>query len=81
MRRTEARDAFEIVFSVPGGQEYRPSDLFLDADWSSAAYFAVAGAVASSLGRIEGITLRNMRLDSLQADERYSTSCVRAVPM
>ena len=60
----------KIVFSVPGGQEYRPSDLFLDADWSSAAYFAVAGAVASSLGRIEGITLRNMRLDSLQADEK-----------
>ena len=30
----------------------------------------MAGAVASSLGRIEGITLRNMRLDSLQADEK-----------
>ena len=60
----------KIVFSVPGGQEYRPSDLFLEADWSSAAYFAVAGAVASSLGRTEGITLRNMRLDSLQADEK-----------
>ena len=30
----------------------------------------MAGAVASSLGRTEGITLRNMRLDSLQADEK-----------
>lgn len=60
----------KIVFSVPGRQEYRPSDVFLEADWSSAAYFAVAGAVASSLGRTEGITLRNMRLDSLQADEK-----------
>ena len=60
----------KIVFSVPGRQEYRPSDVFLEADWSSAAYFAVAGAVASSLGRTEGITLRNMRLDSLQSDEK-----------
>lgn len=53
----------KIVYHIPGGQQYTPATVYLDADWSSAAYFAVGGAIS------EGITLRNMPLDSNQADE------------
>ena len=72
----------KLIFTIPAGQHYRPSEIYLDADWSSASYFAVAGAIASSLQQrpqertagpepaCSGITLKNMPLHSLQADEK-----------
>lgn len=55
--------AEQITYHIPGGQAYTPSRIYMDADWSSAAYFAVAGALG------KGITLQNMPLNSSQADE------------
>lgn len=52
-----------IIFNIAGGQKYTPSKIYLDSDWSSAAYFAVAGALTT------GVTLLNMPLNSSQADE------------
>lgn len=54
--------AEKLVYSIKGGQEYKPTETYLDADWSSASFFAVAGAVG------EGITLKNIGHSSLQAD-------------
>lgn len=52
-----------IIYKVPGNQKYTPTTMFLDSDWSSAANFAVAGALTN------GVVLQNMPLDSAQADE------------
>ena len=53
----------KITYRIPGGQKYAASTLYLDSDWSSAANFAVAGAL------LGGVTLQNMPLESSQADE------------
>lgn len=53
----------KIIYHIPGNQTYTPTEIYLDSDWSSAAYFAVAGAIAGE------ITLQNMPLQSAQADE------------
>lgn len=52
-----------IVYTIPGRQQYSPARIYLDPDWSSAANFAVAGAL------LGGIELDNMPLGSAQADE------------
>ena len=52
-----------ISWYVRGGQTYRSGEIYLDADWSSAAFFAVGGAIKGE------ITLKEMPLESLQADE------------
>lgn len=52
-----------ITYRIKGGQNYTPAKVYLDSDWSSAAYFAVAGALH------KGITLKNMPYNSAQADE------------
>lgn len=52
-----------IIYNIIGNQIYSPANIYLDSDWSSAAYFAVAGAIAGE------ITLLNMPLNSAQADE------------
>lgn len=52
----------KIVYSIKGGQEYKPTETYLDADWSSASFFAVAGAIG------DGITLKKIGHKSLQAD-------------
>ncbi len=54
----------KIVYRIPGQQEYTPANVYLDADWSSASNFAVGGAL------LNGITLKDMPLDSSQADEK-----------
>lgn len=41
---------------------FDPVEISIEADWSSAAYFLVAGAIAG------GITINNLRADSKQAD-------------
>lgn len=53
----------KITFNIAGGQKYTPTTFYLDSDWSSAAYFAVAGALT------DGVKLLNMPLNSAQADE------------
>ncbi len=53
----------KIVYHIPGKQKYSAARLYMDSDWSSAAYFAVAGAIG------HGVTLLNMPLNSDQADE------------
>lgn len=52
-----------ITYRIPGRQKYSPVELYMDSDWSSAANFAVAGALT------EGVILKNMPLESAQADE------------
>ena len=53
----------EITYHIKGGQKYTPANIYMDSDWSSAANFAVAGAL------LGGVTLQNMPLESAQADE------------
>ncbi len=53
----------KIVYTIKGGQRYTPARIYLSSDWSSAANFAVAGAL------LGGVTLQKMPLDSSQADE------------
>lgn len=52
-----------ITYHIRGGQKYTPARIWLDSDWSSAANFAVAGALSN------GVVLKNMPLSSAQADE------------
>ena len=52
-----------ITYNIKGGQKYTPACIYLHPDWSSAANFAVAGAL------LGGVTLQNMPLESSQADE------------
>lgn len=74
--RTQTRTAQDdsvvverLIYEIPGGQHYLPSRLFLDPDWSSAAFFAVAFAIASAKKGGAEYILKNMPLDSNQADE------------
>ncbi len=63
-----------IVFYIEGGQEYTPCSLYMEPDWSSASFFAVAYAISSMMehrGVSEGrkYALLNMQLGTAQADE------------
>ncbi len=52
----------EIKLVVKGGQQYKPALIDLEADWSGAAPFLIAGAIFS------GVTLNHLNPDSVQAD-------------
>lgn len=53
----------ENGYEVPGGQKYiRPTDCSVEGDWSNAAVFLAAGAMASP------VTVRGLSVYSLQAD-------------
>jgi 3-phosphoshikimate 1-carboxyvinyltransferase len=53
-----------MVFSVPGGQVYRsPGKLQVEGDWSNAAFWLAAGAVAGN-----GITYTGLDVQSRQGD-------------
>lgn len=52
----------EMVFKVKGGQKYKAADIDLEADWSAAANFLVAGAI---FGKID---IQGLDTTSLQAD-------------
>ena len=62
-----------LIFDIEGNQVYRPSDIFLEADWSGASNFAVGGAIASVISRKreeeEGLTVKAMSMGTNQADE------------
>ncbi len=47
---------------IPGGQKYLPKAYTVEGDWSHAGFFLAAGALGSEL------TLRGLRLDSVQGD-------------
>ena len=52
----------EYTFVIPGNQAYRPARYTVEGDWSSAAFFAVLGALRGK------VTCTGLRNDSLQAD-------------
>ena len=54
----------KITYTIKGNREYTPANIRLDSDWSSASNFAVAGALTN------GVVLKDMPLDSAQADEK-----------
>mgnify|MGYP002852850082 FL=1 len=62
-----------LIFETEGNQEYKPSDMYLESDWSGASNFMVAGAVACGISRKheenEGLTIKRMSPDSEQADK------------
>ncbi len=78
---TERMSNGNLVFYIEGEQEYMPVYMPLEADWSSASFFAVAYAIASMLENEKGgskdsssgeqreYALLNMPLNTQQADE------------
>lgn len=60
------------VFSIPGRQKYKPTDITIEGDWSGAAFLLVAGAVAGS------VTVTSLQPDSLQADRRILLALEKA---
>lgn len=51
------------TFLIDGNQRYMPADYAIEADWSSAGYWLVAGALGNH------ITVQGLDLNSLQADK------------
>ena len=58
-----------IVFYIEGEQQYIPCELYMEPDWSSASFFAVAYAISSMLNGGKRYTLLNMPIGTSQADE------------
>ncbi len=84
-----------LVFYIEGGQEYSPCNLYMEPDWSSAAFFAVAYAISSMIdnktGNLSGALeqkymLLDMPLGTAQADEavldvlKLAGAEIKAVP-
>ncbi|MDL2258385.1 hypothetical protein LJC42_04450 [Eubacteriales bacterium OttesenSCG-928-K08] len=57
-------DAKRGLISIPGGQTYLPANADVEGDWSHAAYAVAAGAIGE-----EGVSLRGLDPQSLQADK------------
>lgn len=55
-------DILDNGWHIRGGQSYVPSHYVTDGDWSQAAFFLVAGAVAGD------VEVRNANIDSAQGD-------------
>lgn len=55
----------KIYYTIKGGQCYKSVDMFLESDWSSAAFFAVAGAISPNS---PDVILKDMNMNSAQAD-------------
>ncbi len=63
-----------LIYEIEGGQEYRCGEYYMEPDWSSAAFFAVAYAISSMKEALmgnsgTGYTLKRMALKTRQADE------------
>ena len=56
-------DKSENRYTIPGGQVYAQSDAVVEGDWSGAAAFLCMGALSR-----DGVTVRGLDLDSVQAD-------------
>ena len=59
-------------FFIEGGQEYTPTDIFIEGDWSGASTMLVAGAIAGE------VTVRNISTLSKQADTAICRALERA---
>ena len=59
-------------FFIEGGQEYTPTDIFIEGDWSGASTMLVAGAIAGE------VTVRNISTLSKQADTAICHALERA---
>lgn len=57
-------DRGSCSFAIPGGQRYQGVTFDVESDWSGAAAFLVAGAIAGE------VTVRGLRPDSRQGDRR-----------
>lgn len=57
---TEDND--NLVFTIPGKQEYKPASFAIEGDWSSASNFILAGALFGD------ITIKGLDINSFQAD-------------
>ena len=51
-----------INFKIKGGQRYRAADFAIEADWSGAAPFLVAGAIFGDV-EVEGLDTRSLQAD------------------
>lgn len=54
----------ENGFNIKGNQKYKAKDYIVEGDWSNAGYHLVLGALST-----EGVTLKNINVNSLQADK------------
>lgn len=59
-----------MVFRIPGGQKYHPSEFDLEPDWSSAAYLVAAEHLARHLRPDWKLSLPDFERGTGQADER-----------
>ncbi len=59
-------------FFIPGGQRYRSASMAIEGDWSGAAFFLVAGAIAGE------VTVPGVNTTSLQADIAVIDALTRA---
>lgn len=53
-----------VCFRIPGRQRFVPAHFSVEGDWSAAAFFLVAGAIAGD------VEVTGLRLDTTQADVR-----------
>ncbi len=56
-----------MVFYIEGEQQYQPRSIYMEPDWSSASFFAVAYAIAAMQKKV--YKLENMPIGTTQADE------------
>lgn len=61
-----------LYLLICGKQQYKPATIDLEADWSGAAPFLVAGAIFSS------VTIKHLKLSSIQADTRLIEALLKA---
>ena len=80
-----------ITFKVRGAQSYKAADLDIEEDWSAAAPFLVAGAIAGS-AEIEGLDMKSIQADiaildvlveagAIVSELEGGTVCVRRAPL
>jgi len=60
------------VFKIKGNQQYQPTEIKIEGDWSGAAFFLVAGAIAGD------ITVKGLNIESLQADKAVLNALIKA---
>lgn len=70
-RLEESQTAERVIhtYRIAPSLLYKPARLYLEPDWSSAAFFAVAYAISSSLHGGKKYTLKRMHINTTQADE------------
>ncbi|MBR5856633.1 MAG: type I 3-dehydroquinate dehydratase [Bacteroidales bacterium] len=67
LQKTVLEDG-NLLFAISGGQNYQTADLYLEPDWSSAAFFAVGYALASMKEHVQ-YCIKDMKIGTSQADE------------